>query len=398
MDETRDYPVNENAWKNGREIVQEIPYPEFWTLDFAKKWSTEIPDSLEMQGTETPLIELDLTKDGFGRVLIKNEADRKINPTGTIKDRLARSCAAIYHHTAKDCLEFLENDPRYKKRFAEKRINRYSMLTAGNAGMALARAMEGRDLPPPKLLLDKNVSYKILAELKKTKADIYLVDLSKNTFSGRPSEEDPLMPYQILMLTNNVFGTDLTSTNSEADENPHIAYYQNLAKQILKQKPDEVYVPYGSGALFGEILIAQRLIRPLEIRGRKATEEEKELGKHMGRLSLFGAEPESNPSIADKLYAHVKPFPTRWENDLAAYKQEQETGPRTGVKKISEEEIKNAFELLKLRGKSLGVETEPSASAGLALYMKRWKAGKVKKDAKVIVVNTGKGIISDEKP
>lgn len=49
--------------------------------------------------------------------------------------------------------------------------------------------------------------------------------------------------------------------------------------------------------------------------------------------------------------------------------------------------IKQAYELL-----SRYCDTEPSASAGLALYLQRFDHGKVRPQDKVLVVNTGKGI------
>lgn len=398
MSEAVHRPHGEQDWRYNREIAQEIPFPEFWTLELAQKWASEIPEGIEHEGHESPLVELDLTKEGYGIVFIKNEADRSVNPTGTMKDRIGRSCAAEYRYDAKQALEFRNNDPVYAKRFPEIRIPRYSMLTAGNAGMALAKTFETLDLPPPKLLIDIHADQKTINKLKKTRADIYLVDLSTNPFSGRTSTDSPLTKDEILALTNNGFGTDLTSNNSFQDDNPHITFYHNLATQIFSEKPDEIYVPYGSGALFGEILARQRLGGPLILSGRKMTAEERaQTAKQIYSIKLFGAEPENSSSVADKLSAPAKPFPTMWEKEMDWYKTEGQTNTETGIIKISENEILAGYELLKKTGQGKGIETEPSGSAGLALYMRRWEKGKIKKDAKVIIVNTGKGIISDTK-
>ncbi len=397
MTETRNYPPSESRWKDKREVVQEVPYPEFWSLELAQKWAREIPENLETEGHKTPLIKLDLTAEGYGVVFIKNEADRSVNPTGTMKDRIGRSLALEYKANAKWALESRENDHNYAERFPKMRIPRYSMLTAGNAGMALARSCDSLSLPPPKLLLDKHTDKKIIEALKNANADIYIVDLSSNPFTGRPSIEDPLDPYEILSLTNNTYGVDLTSSNSEQDYNPHITYYQNLAKQIFTEQPDEIYVPYGSGALFGEILIAQRLNYPSEAELSQTSLKKAKLTQRISTVTILGGEPESLNSIADKLSAPAKPFPTTWERELKFYKTHGETNPNTGVEKLSEEDIISAYELLKSKEQTIGIETEPSACAGLALYMKRWKRGKIKPEAKIIVINTGKGIISDQR-
>ena len=203
MTENRNYPKGEALWRDRIEIIQEIPYPEFWTLELAYKWAKEIPENIEAEGHETPLIELDLTDEDYGKVFIKNEADRSVNPTGTMKDRIGRSLAYTYKANARWALEYRGNDPLYAQRFPEMRIPRYSMLTAGNAGMALAKTFEAFDLPPPKLLMDKHASDEVLRKFRQARADIYLADLSTNPFSGLPSAEAPLSPGGILTLTNN---------------------------------------------------------------------------------------------------------------------------------------------------------------------------------------------------
>ena len=109
--------------------------------------------------------------------------------------------------------------------------------------------------------------------------------------------------------------------------------------------------------------------------------------------------------ILGKDFLWVKPYTVHmanrtggtWEKEMDWYKTEGQTNTETGIIKISENEILAGYELLKKTGQGKGIETEPSGSAGLALYMRRWEKGKIKKDAKVIIVNTGKGIISDTK-
>ena len=264
------------------------------------------------------------------------------------------------------------------------------MLTAGNAGMALANTFKSLGLPQPKLLLDKHTSPQTIEKLKKAGADIYVVDLATNPFSGLPSDQAPLTPGEILTLTNNRYGKDLTSSNSEEDLiAPEVIYYQDLAEQIFKETPDEIYVPYGSGALFGEIVVRQNF--------NVWDVDEGKIRNQVAQTKILGAEPKNPNSIADKLTAPAKPFPTQWEKALNIYKEHGETNEETGIEKIAEEDIITAYELLKRRGAPLGIETEPSATAGLALYMRRWREGKIKKDAKIIVVNTGKGVISDPK-
>ncbi len=394
MTEIKDFPIGEANWQSKREIVQEIPYPQFWSRELAQRWAKEIPVGLESEGTKTPLVELDLSQDGFGKIFIKNEGDQSVNPTGTMKDRMARACAGVYRDKARFYLETLANDPSYEEKLKTKYLPRFSIITAGNAGRALANAFEAFELPPPKLLLDKHVSPETLIKLKTMRADLYLTDLSSNAFTDMPAQESPLEPGQIMELTNNDAGFDLTSANQEDDpERPWRMFYYVLGEEIFLEQPNEIYDSYGSGATFEGLVDRQFLLD---------TSDESEIANQIksesfrvGNVKILGAEPESFPSIADKLAAPVKPYIHYDTNRLTSLKQDGYTHLETGVYKVSEAEIKEAYDLLKKKGEPLGIATEPSAAAGLALYMKRWREGLVAKNSKVIVINTGRGALAE---
>lgn len=381
MSETKDYPTIEHDWQNHREVVQEIPFPKFWSRSLAEKYAAA-PSYWETEQSETPLIELDLTDEGLGVVHIKNEGDQRVNPTGTMKDRMARACTEVYRQKAQFFLEAIEQDPEFEKRLATEHLLRFSIITAGNAGRALANAFETKSLPPPKLLLDKHTQPKSLEKLKSMRADLYMTDLSVNAFTGRPSTDSALSPEEILTLTNNSGGYDLTSANQDDNpERPWREFYFGLGGEVLRPKPDEIYDPYGSGATF-EGLVDRQYLSVFE-------------DEAMAKIKIFGAEPESFPSIADKLSAPAKPYVYYDEDKLNQLKQNDYTHPETGVYKVSEDEIKRAYEILKRRGGPVGIKTEPSASAGLALYIKRWENGLIKKDAKIIIINTGRGAFAE---
>ena len=75
------------------------------------------------------------------------------------------------------------------------------------------------------------------------------------------------------------------------------------------------------------------------------------------------------------------------DNDISALGTLAFTGRDTGVYRVSEERLRQAYQIL-----SKYCETEPSAAAGLALYIQRYDEGKIKPGKKVLIVNTGKGI------
>jgi threonine synthase len=102
----------------------------------------------------------------------------------------------------------------------------------------------------------------------------------------------------------------------------------------------------------------------------------------------MGAEPESIDSIADKLACRYKPFSFLDDNDVRAVRSFNRTAGDSGKATIDDAHIRAAYRLLR----SKGIDTEPSAAAGLALYMERYKQGLVRDDARIVVVNTGSGL------
>jgi hypothetical protein len=397
MKERRDYHNGED-WKNKREVIQEAPYPKYWTPEIVQAWINELTDNPELDDSkETPIREIDLTLEdadkingGLGKILVKDESDRSVNPTGTMKDRMARNMAWHYLTQAKRESDAIKNTPKNSILSYQKSIPRYSLLTAGNAGVALARLFAKLNLPPPKLLLDKSTDKKVVELLKQYRADIYMTDLETNPFSGLRSEQDPLDEHEILILTNNSKegGYDLTAAGG-ANENTfiHAIFYAGIGKDIFPQHPDEVYPPVGSGVLHGDLIISQYLCA--------ATAESEEESKKLASVKILGAEPEDPHSIADKLTAPAKPFMPFDQERLDEAKELGHTHQDTGIYKVSENEIKEAFELMKKYGDP-NMKIEPSGAAGLALYIKRKRAGLVPENAKVIVINTGCGIISEK--
>ncbi len=401
MGEYQEHSYDE-AWERAkahRTIANETPYAQNWSRELAEKWVRDIPEFPEIGTPETPILEFDLTSENLGKILVKDESRLEINPTGTMKDRMARSCANLYLYAAKYHLELSKTEPGYEQRIPQMHLPRYSLLTSGNAGLALARAFAQFDLPPPKLLLDSHTPGEMIEKLKINRADVYLADLSTNPFSGRSSKEEPMNTWQIKDITNNTGGSDLTSAggaNMEV-EVPAI-FYHKMIRDSFKRNPDEIYTPYGSGVLHSEFLVAQFLTWLSKETGASTegfTPDEVNLIKNIEKIKIFGAEPKDSNSIANKLTAAAKPFAEYFEEKLRSYRKRGSTSPESGVGKVSETEIKKAHMLMKKYGEPMGLRSEPSAAAGFALYIKRKRAGLVPVNTKVLVINTGCGIISE---
>ncbi|MBW3005049.1 PLP-dependent lyase/thiolase [Candidatus Woesearchaeota archaeon] len=189
-----------------RAVIQEVNFEEFWTPEYIAELDCTLPkiradDPAYPEWPETPVIELDLAKYGYdAKVYIKDESQ---NPTGTIKDRRSLENGPMRFRETINVLQSQNLNGNIQR----LRMPRFSELTAGNAGIAQAVMNAKYNLPPPKLLLDKNTPEKTQAFLKTLRADIYLADLKINTFTGKST---PYTPLQVKILTNNPHGHSIS--------------------------------------------------------------------------------------------------------------------------------------------------------------------------------------------
>ncbi|MGV8168842.1 MAG: pyridoxal-phosphate dependent enzyme [Candidatus Nanoarchaeia archaeon] len=353
-------------------IVQEKEFPKVMSWELLEKWADNIPvfdkrDALNPEWRPTSEIYADLTSQGYGAVWIKNEADKKSNPTGTIKDRMAWEIVGMFRDFARKV--FLKKSyGGINGNVSSLKIPRLSYLTAGNVGRAVPTAFEHYGLPPMKLLVDKDISQNNLESIKKLHADIYLTDLNNKSLS----------PEDIKRMTNNEQGADITSLMAFE---PQSIFYDWHVHEAFNFKPDNIFMPYGSGRLFENYMTWQ--IRNLGAKDPRMQISQSELLN----ISLLAAQPEQEHSIADKLATKFNPFVIYADNDIRAVKNFQATGKNTGIYKISEEYLGAAYLLL-----SKFCDCEPSAAAGLALYMKLVDEKRLNKSDRTLIINTGKGL------
>lgn len=354
------------------DIIQEIEHPKEMSWEVVEKWADGIPvfsenDPAHPEWRSTPTFPVDLSSVGYGLVFVKNEADRESNPTQTIKDRVAWELTTLFRDYARG-LYLKKREGLLNGNIGSLVVPRLSYVTAGNVGRAVSNMFQLYELPPMKLLVDASISPEKLEILKGLHADIYRANLSKESLTAE----------EIKRLTNNERGIDITSV---ASIEPQAIFYDWHVHEAFNEMPNGVYVPYGSGRLMENYLTWQM---------RNARERDPRLRIPIARLldiSVLGAEPEKRNSVADKLTKAYNPFVTFGYQDILALGTLAFTGRNTGIYKVPEERIKQAHELL-----SRYCETEPSASAGLALYLQRFDEGKVRPLDKILVVNTGKGI------
>jgi len=348
--------------------------------ELLEKWGDGIPayadaDPRNPEWRETPAILLDLTGDGYGEIIVKDEGDPASNPTRTIKDRAAWELATLYRDYARALYLKMRAGKLNRDDLRRTRIPVLSMITAGNEGVAVENVFTRYNLPPPKLILDKNTPADRLEKLKRLRADIYLVDLSRK---GLSSEE-------IKLMSDNTHGVDITS---QRIIEPQAVFYDWKVHEDFNCQPDEIYVPYGSGRLMENYLYWQKRTMHNAVVTGRPDPRLRANSSDVINMNILGAEPENLDSIADKLPAHFKPFLIFRNEDLDAAVNFSFTGRKTGKYKVAEQKIAEAYHLLQ----KYGIEAEPSAAAGLALYLQRYEKGLVDARTRVLVVSTGIGV------
>ncbi|MBI2483558.1 pyridoxal-phosphate dependent enzyme [Candidatus Uhrbacteria bacterium] len=372
-----------------REIVKKVEFPQFMSPELMQEWIDRIPRflSYDLKNPEwrpTPHRVLDLSADGYGIISVKDES---VNATGTMKDRPAWELVKLYADYAFGL--FLRTsgltEAKAKDFLATQRIPQCTLITSGNEGTAVAKAFEQYNLPPPKLVVGTTIHTTDEQKIRNLRADVYKIDLSKKISST-----------MMKLLTENEHGVEITSQSPYFL--PNVIFYDWLVHEVFRQKPNDVYVPYGSGRLMENFLTWQSLTLS------KGPDDR--LGVHPGdanaiqemvasiqRMNIFGAEPAKKDSQADKLTASFKPFLIFQDRDIRSQVTLRRTGDDTGKFKVREECVTMGYEILKKNG----IQAEPSAAAGLALYLQRCDtATKKEKDAmlsrKTLIVNTGKGL------
>ncbi len=360
-------------------VIKEIKYPEVMDWSLIERFADSIPafsenDPRNPEWKPTPVIQLDLTSEGYDIVYVKDESDKSSNPTGTIKDRAAWELTRLFGDWAR-LLYLRKKEGELNGNVGSIVVPRFSVITSGNVGSSVSNMFQRFELPPMKILVDASITPEKLEQLKKLYADIYLADLNRSS----------LNPKSIRELTNNPDGIDITSLVSIE---PNAVFYDWHVHEVFNEKPDEVFVPYGSGRVFENYLTWQKRSAINKARNCRDPRLKASAAKKVDSMSILGAEPRRRNSLADKLTKSFNPFVMFEDHDISGLKTLGFTGENTGIYKVSEERIRQAYELLTSRG----IAAEPSACAGLALYLQRYDQGKIDQRKRILIVNTGKGI------
>jgi hypothetical protein len=182
----------------------------------------------------------------------------------------------------------------------------------------------------------------------------------------------------ILKLTNNSGGIDITSDDSLG---PYDIFYDWMSYEILNEDPEYVFVPYGTGHLYENIInVAIRESKASLPHDRRFNGNAKKI-KH---CNFLGATTNNPQTKADKLYSPHLPFihfDTRW---IKLAISNGYIGADSNVYNIQERYLEEAMKIAKVQK----INCEPSGIAGLALLLQM--KNEIPRDKKILIVNTGK--------
>lgn len=219
-------------------------------------------------------------------------------------------------------------------------VDKLALITSGNAGYSLAQYASDTDLKVI-CIVDKNTKDSIKETLKSCCYDMKEVDLYKKL----------LLPEDIIGLARedeNEVIWDVTSGYYQA--------YEGIVEELLLEQPDYIVTPLGSGECFVGLYSGIKKF-------------------NLDTTLVAGVSVKEKKSIASKLYAGWTPYERRIKSIIDEGHLYFE---------LEEDKI---HEILKVIGDCL--DYEPSGVVGFGAL----DLIKLKKTDKVVVINTGKGIL-----
>ncbi len=307
------------------------------------------PDDPKFPATPTYKIEVP----EFSNVWLKDESHNK---TGTHKDRMAWEMIVTYK-------EFLKS----KKVGKIDKLPILSILSSGSAALAIQTQLKKYGLPNLHVLMDSQTDPSIVENLKKAGCKIFLEDLGRKTFDWE----------EILRLTENEGGFDITSNEAY---DPTVRFYDWLSYEIINSDADYIFVPFGTGQLYENIMniIKKELnykINDPRFKGKMEV---------LQKTSVLGATTTNPKSKADKLYAPFLPFANYSKQWIKFYRFTGLTGEMSQVYNLEEKYLDEAIKI----ASEQKINFEPSGIAGLGLLLQIKDT--IPKDKKILIINTGK--------
>ena len=297
-----------------------------------------------------------LNIDDYTNIWLKDES---VNYTGIHKDRLAWEVYLFYKNKIK---ETLKNEKNLK-------IPKLSILSFGNAALSIQYLLNHFGLPGLKVLYDEStIDPRIHQALIYSGCELYPHDLDSRELDSN----------DILNLTKNEDGIDLTY-GGDLDK---FSFYDWLSYEVLNLNPQFCFMPFGSGELFKNIL---------EINQREINNTNKTSKRFFGNKEILanccfvGARAKSKETKMKMLYAKFNKFSPE---DFKYYFNHGACSNLSRVEYVDEREgfLDKALEV----AANNHITCEPSGIAGLAMFFQLKDELNIKKDDKIVIINTGK--------
>jgi threonine synthase len=275
---------------------------------------------LKYKPGNTPLIKIEklCKKFGLPNLFIKDESK---NPFGTFKDRRS---------------EFII------KKGVEHGIDKFVIITSGNAGYSLGKFAEGTNIKIVNVI-DKKLKNSIKNKLKEVSYKVIEIDLSKKIWA----------PEKIIAMAREN-EREVIWDATDVIHNWEKGYIK-IIEEIKDKKPDFIVVPVGSGETFCGLYEG--------------------IKKFKLKTKLIGIGVKAKwYSFADKLYTPWTPY----ESKMRAIQKEGHK-----IIRLNEKEVKQMWKEFKDI-----IDCEPSAVVVFAVFSKF----KFKKDDIIILINSGNGL------
>ncbi len=313
----------------------------------------------------TPAIPISIP--GFTNVWIKDES---LNPTGLHKDRMAWEVYLFLRNKIEDSV----------KKGERIKMPRLSIISNGNAAISIQNLLAEHGFHNLKVLFDPSlVSVDMVDLMNKMGCELYPEDLQIRHFS----KED------ILKLTNNINGVDLTY-GEDVDKN---TYYDWLSYEILNLNPTFCFIPYGSGEVLRNILE----INKMELKAPKTSKRFFGNKEILSRCCFIGAKAKEPSTNYIMLYAKHNKFSN---SDFIYYFDTGVCSRNSRIEFLDEETLivdpdnpsqKITFlELASRIANKNNIAFEPSGISGLSMFLQLSEQLGIKKNDKVVILNTGK--------
>ena len=196
-----------------------------------------------------------------------------------------------------------------------------------------------------------------------------------------------MQPEDIKRLTENWNGIDITYRETL---DPNLDnYYDWMSYEIINQEPNYCFIPFGTGDLFINIL---NIVKKEYFNSFLHNSDPRYTGsiETLKECNFFGATTSNKKTILDKLYSSFLPTYNEYVkfiNELISYSC---VGEKTSIRQLEETFVKQAIDL----ASDQNITFEPSGIAGLALLLQTKR--EIPRDAKILIVNTGKTKSAEE--